>query len=172
MFRLSSLLIAGLATVASLAVNSPSQAQQWVHCAAEGGGCDLDGVGIIRYGAGESWRYVVGTNAYSCTIGNSGFDPDPAPGVAKTCQRWVVTDEMARNESMASLQAQLDQAQQQIGALQEQQQYVADLEAEVIALRQELRRFQRGERRERRGEREREREMFGPTFQFGIGPAR
>lgn len=159
MVRSASLVAVLFAAGAGLTASGPADAQQWVHCAAEGASCDLDGVGIFRYGAGDNWVYLVGTNAYHCSVENVG-QTDPAPGVAKTCQRWEVADETVRNGSTAALQVQLNEAQRQVGVLQEQQQYVADLEAEVIALRQQLR---RGERRERR----REGEIYGPTFQFG-----
>lgn len=163
MIRLRSLLIASFIAAASLAGVSSAQAQQWVHCASEGGNCDLDGIGILRYGTGDKWLYLVATNAYHCAIQNMGGAHDPAPGAAKTCQRWEVIDEVTRNQSTAALQGQLNEAQRQVEALQEQQQYVADLEAEVVALRRELRRSGRSERRVRR----REGETFGPVFQFG-----
>ena len=137
-----------------LLAGANSAKADWVECAGEGGLCDLDGVGIVRYGVDDRWSFQVGTDAYPCSFQQFG---DPAPGVAKACWRWEQPDETAQNAAMQALQVQLQQAQQRISQLEEQQQYLADLEAEVAELRRELRQVRRG-RRDRRGDRD----EFGP----------
>ncbi len=155
MARMAPLLIAASCVL----MPSPSLAQQWVHCALQRETCDLNGLGIVRYGVDERWYYQVGMDSISCN------DPspfgDPAPGTPKSCQRWEAPDETARVQEMEALRAQL---QQQVQASRQQQEHTAELEEEVAALRRLIRERGRGERRERREPRG---EVFGPTFQFG-----
>ena len=146
------------AAIAALSAFSgaPTYGQQWIHCSAQGETCDVDGVGIIRYGVDERWYFQVATDRVPCNDGHFG---DPAVGVGKTCQRWETPDETLLYRDAASLRTQLGQSQQQVQDLQGQEEYIAQLEAELAAARQELRQARRGVRRERR-------ENFGPTFEF------
>ena len=158
--RIRAAITAWVTFLISSAAVDVSHAQQWVRCADEGGVCDLDGVGMVRYGTGNRWVYVIGTDRYACNRGNAGFDPDPAPGESKACWRWQVVDETARSKTTADLNQQVKQLQEQIAALQVQQQYVADLEEEVAVLRRELRQV----RRDRRDDRREFRLEFGPPL--------
>lgn len=97
-----------------------STAQEWEACGVEGDSCELDGVGILRYGVDDRWYYAVGTDEHSCTTAILG---DPAPGEKKACYRWNNGDERAARQSA------------------EDQEYVARLEDELSALRE------RGDRR-------------------------
>ena len=140
MLRLAAVLIPLTATCLA----APASAQQWVQCAAQGGVCDLDGVGILRYGVADRWFYRVGTDRHVCDEAVFG---DPARGVAKTCQRWEMADEAARNADTQALQAQVQEYQDE---LQVQEQNAAALEQELEATRDELRQLLRGIRREQR----------------------
>ena len=126
-------------------------ADRWITCAQQDQQCDVDGMGIVRYGVDGSWDYRVITDNVIC---DGRFFRDPAAGAAKSCQRLEMLDEVARLDETELLRAQLQQAQER---LQEQEQYAAELEQE-LAGRQERR-----PRQERRRER---RETFGPVFEF------
>src|SRR5688500_17854468 len=72
-----------------MAMTAPAGAQEWKPACSEGEVCSIDGVRLIRYGAGETFAYGVATNQLICS--NETFG-DPAVGVGKAC--WYQETEM------------------------------------------------------------------------------
>ena len=60
----------------------------WVQCAAENGHCGFGDTETVRYGAGSSYRGQTATGGLAC---NSAVFGDPAPGLAKHCDRAATT---------------------------------------------------------------------------------
>lgn len=72
-----------IVTVWLMMVGLPAQASGWRTCASEGGICELDGRGVVRYGTDGLWSTRTMSGTVSC---NNKVFGDPAPGVSKRCE--------------------------------------------------------------------------------------
>jgi hypothetical protein len=63
----------------------PSGTYTW--CSAEGGKCEFEGTGTVRFGTETQYITATATGSMACT--NGAFGTDPAPGVVKQC--WAST---------------------------------------------------------------------------------
>lgn len=66
-----------------------AQSGSWSPIASEGAGFSVTGTQTVRYGAGDRWLQRVMSGSGQCT--NAFFGADPAFGVVKTCQTFVVS---------------------------------------------------------------------------------
>jgi parallel beta-helix repeat protein len=73
----------GLSLVA-LPTESSAQTTTWTFCSSEGGTCTVSGTQQVRYGGNGVYAFKTVTGSIACT--NAVFG-DPAPGIAKQCQR-------------------------------------------------------------------------------------